>query len=127
MARTTASDVNTIFDTDLSTSALDAWIDIANELVDDIADKDSSIDSTRLTKIEKLAAAHLAASQDQRISNASSDTRSVNYQGNTGMNFHGTKHGQAAIGLDPTGTLAAAGKVSAIVDTPDAKDISDDY
>ena len=54
MTRTNPTEVGQIFDTDLSTDALEDWIEIAHEVVDDIADKDSAIPSTRLTQIEKL-------------------------------------------------------------------------
>jgi len=121
MPRTTENDVSDIFDTSLDSASLSAWIGVANELVDDIDDADSSLSSSRLTKIEKLVAAHLAASQDQRHESASGGARSVSYQGDTGMGFEGTKHGQAALTLDPTGTLASAHKPSASVSVPDVK------
>ena len=121
MPRTSASDVAEIFDTSLDDTSLSAWVDVANELVDDIADADPSLTESRLTKIEKLAAAHLAASQDQRHESNSGGARSVSYQGDTGMGFEGTKHGQAALALDPTGTLANAHKPSASLSVPDVK------
>jgi hypothetical protein len=125
MARTTASDVATIFDTDLDTSdggPLDTWVEIANDLVDDIAAADTSLTSSRLTHIEKLVAAHFAATQDQRIESASQEGASVTYQGDTGMGFEGTKYGQQALTLDPTGTLAGATKPAASLSAPDVKD-----
>lgn len=128
MARTTPTDVAAIFDTDLDTSsggALEQWVNIANTVVDDIAAEDSSISSTRLTQIEKLLAAHYASAQDQRISNASRETASVDYQGETGMNLRGTKYGQQAIQLDPTGTLSSLGKPAASISIPDVKGIDD--
>ena len=123
MARTTESDVNDIFNNDLDSASLSAWIDMASSVVDDIAAKDSSITSTRLTQIEKLLAAHYASAQDQRISNTSRETASVTYQGDTGMNLQGTKYGQQAIQLDPTGTLSTLGKPTASINTPDVKDL----
>jgi len=121
MPRTTPSEVEDIFDTSLDSASLTAWVDVANELVDDIADADPSITATRLEQIEKLAAAHLAASQDQRFESQSGGARSASFQGDTGMGFEGTKHGQAALTLDPTGTLANAHKPSASVSVPDIK------
>jgi len=121
MPRTTPSDVAEIFDTSLDSASLTAWVDVANKLVDDIADADPSITASRLTKIEKLAAAHLAASQDQRFESQSGGARSASFQGDTGMGFEGTKHGQAALTLDPTGTLANAHKPSASLSVPDIK------
>lgn len=123
MARTTESDVSDIFNNDLDSASLSAWIDMASSVVDDIAAKDSSITSTRLTQIEKLLAAHYASAQDQRISNTSRETASVTYQGDTGMNLQGTKYGQQAIQLDPTGTLSTLGKPTASINTPDVKDL----
>ena len=123
MTRTTESDVRNVFDTDLDSAALSAWIDIAHEVVDDIADKDSSITNTRLTQIEKLLTCHYASAQDQRISNTSRETASVDYQGETGMNLRGTKYGQQAIQLDPTGLLSTLGKPSASLSVPDSKGI----
>lgn len=125
MPRTTPEAVADIFDTSLDTSdggALDQWVAIANSLVDDIADADSSLDAARLENIEKLVAAHLAASQDQRHERESGGARSVSYQGDTGMGFTGTKHGQAALALDPTGTLANSHKPAASLSVPDVKE-----
>ena len=121
MARTTPTEVNAIFDTDLSDSSLSEWIDIASSVVDDVETEDSSISDTRLTQIEKLLAAHYASAQDQRIENTSRETASVTYQGETGMNLRGTKYGQQAIQLDPTGTLSTLGKPSASFSVPDGK------
>lgn len=129
MARVTATEVATIFDTDLDTSSggpLEVWIEIATDIVDDIQAKDGSIPDSRLKNIERLVAAHLASSQDQRIDSASRETASVTYQGDTGsMNLRGTKYGQNAIQLDPTGTLSTLGKPTASLSVPDTKGISD--
>lgn len=127
MARTSESEVKDILDTNLDNTSLSAWIEVANELVDDIAAADSSLTTSRLTKLEKLAAAHLASSQDQRFESASSESRSVQYQGETGMGFKGTKHGQAALALDPTGTLANSHLPSASVSVPDVKTSDQEY
>lgn len=125
MARTTQSDVTAIFDTDTADVDVSAWIDIANELVDDIADADSSIDGTRLTKIEKLLAAHFAATQDPRVAKESRESASVTFEGETGMRINASRYGQQAAMLDPTGTLADAGRRQASVGVPDAKGIDD--
>lgn len=126
MARTNNSDVQDIFDTDLDTTALDAWIEIANEHVDDIADADSSIDSTRLTKIEKLAACHFAAAQDPRLEEYRVGDAQGSFQGDTGMYYDSTVYGQQARMLDPTGTLADVGLRKASVSVVDAKDLDKD-
>lgn len=123
MARTTPGDVKTIFDTDLSDSTIQQWIDVATLIVDDIQDKDSSINSTRLERIEKLLSAHFAASQDQRISQTSAESKSVEFQGDTeAMDIRGTKYGQNAIALDLTGHLSTLGKPTAGLTVPQVKD-----
>jgi len=125
MSRVTPSEVDTIFDTSLDTSqngTLSVWIEIANEIVDDIAAKDSSIQASRLKNIERLLAAHLASSQDQRIESVSRESASVDYAGSTdAMDLRGTKHGQNAIQLDPTSTLSTLGKPSATLSVPEVK------
>lgn len=121
MARTTPTEVKEIFDTDLADSSVSEWIDIASSVVDDVVSNDNSLSDTRLTQIEKLLAAHYASAQDQRIADTSRETASVSYQGDTGMNLQGTKYGQQAIQLDPTGTLSTLGKPRATFSVPDGK------
>jgi len=123
MARTTPSAVKTILDTDLDDATVTEWIDMATLVVDDIAAKDSSINATRLEKIEQLVSAHFCSSQDQRIQSTSRESASVDYAGSTdAMDLRGTKHGQNAIQLDPTGTLSTLGKPSATLSVPEVKD-----
>jgi hypothetical protein len=121
MPRTNELAVEEVFDTSLATESLAAWVEVANELVDDIAEEDPSLKQSRLRTLEKLVAAHLAAAQDQRAASQSGGARSVSFQGETGMGFEATKHGQAALSLDPTGTLASSHKPSASVSVPDIK------
>lgn len=123
MPRTNKSDVRDIFDTNIDDDSLDAWIEIANELVDDIANADSSIDSTRLTKIEKLLSAHFASTEEPLVEEDSIGDSSATYQGEWGMNLRSTDYGQSAIVLDPTTTLSTLGKPSATVGVPDTKGI----
>lgn len=123
MARVQPSEVKEIFDTELSNTAVQQWIEIANTLVDRISDRDSSITSTTLTQIEKLAACHLAATQDPRLEQASAETRSATYQGETGMGWESTIYGQQALALDPTNVLANSTKPSADAVVVDAKGI----
>jgi hypothetical protein len=122
MSRASPSDVEAIFDTDLSTSTVQEWLNFATLIVDDIEDKDPSINATRLKKIETLLASHMASSQDQRIQSASAESKSVEYAGSTdSMDIRGTKHGQNAIALDPTGTLSTLGKPKATLQVPEVK------
>lgn len=105
MVRTTIQKVRNIFNTDLSDNQISSWMDVATALVDDVEDADPSVPDKRLEKIERLVTAHLASSQDQRIGNATSETRSINYQGQYGMALNSTTYGQQAKVLDPTGQL----------------------
>jgi len=124
MSRASPSDVNAIFDTDLSNTTLQEWLNIATLVVDDIEDEDPSITATRLKKIETLLAAHMASSQDQRIQTTSAESKSVEYAGSTdSMDLRGTKHGQNAIQLDPTGILSTLGKPSASLSVPSIKQL----
>jgi hypothetical protein len=107
MPRTSKSTVKKTIDTSLSDDAIDDWIAVAADLVDQIESR-SDLSSGRLEHIETLVAQHFLSGQDQRHASESGASRSVEYQGETGMFFEGTKHGQRALMLDPTGVLANA-------------------
>lgn len=125
MARTNPDEVANTFDTELEPDSLKDWIDIANDLVDDISSEDSSISSGRLSRIEKLLAQHLAASQDPRISSATTGNTEVSFQGETGMHLNATTYGQNAVLLDPTGVLQQlqSGKPQADISVLDGRDL----
>lgn len=118
MARTNPTDVTETFDTDLPDSAVSDWIDIATEVVDDIAAKDSSITASRLEKIEKLVAQGYTAIQDPRIKNARRESAQVSYQ--RGENYP-NDYFAAAVSLDPTGTVAGLFDKTASIDVPSVK------
>ena len=120
MPRITNSDLEEIFDTDLSTESLDQWIEIASGIADDIADKDSSISSTRLEHIELMLSAHYASTQDPRLSSTSRETASAEYRKN---DDYATDYMATAVGLDPTGTIAGLNKPNASLSVVDAKGI----
>jgi len=122
MPRVTNSEVQEIFDTDLSTDSLDAWIEIASEVVDDIDTNSDSISDTRLTQIEKLLAAGYAATQDPRITSASRETASVSYQR---QDDYPNEYIAQAVSLDPTGVVASQYKRTATLSVPDARGIND--
>ncbi len=105
MVRTDSNKVDEILDTSLSSNELTSWIDIATELVDDVEAAAPSLSDSRLEKIERLTAAHLASAQDPRHASESGASRSVEYQGEHGMGFESTTYGQRALNLDPTGVL----------------------
>lgn len=123
MARTNTTDVDEILDTSLSTGALQAYVDAASDVVDDVAAKDSSISSGRLERIEKFYAAHLATAQDPRHSSQSRETASVSNEDRT-TNAN-ANYKELAVSLDPTGVVSGAGKPAATLSVPDAKGVND--
>jgi hypothetical protein len=122
MSRVTNAEVQEIFDTDLSTDSLDAWIEIASEVTDDIDSNSDSISDARLTQIEKLLAAGYAATQDPRITNASRETASVSYQR---QDEFPNEYIAQAVSLDPTGVIASQYKRTATLNVPDSRGIND--
>jgi 1,6-anhydro-N-acetylmuramate kinase len=120
MARISNSDLADVFDTDLSTDSLDAWIEIANEITNDVAGVDPSLSSTRLEQIELMLAAHFASAQDPRLSSTSRETASADYQRNED---YATDYMAAAVSLDPTGVVADLDKRTATLNVPDARNI----
>jgi len=122
MTRITESDLQDVFDTDLDSAALSAWIEIAHEITDDVAGVDPSLSATRLSQIEKMLAAHYAATQDPRLSSTSRETASADYQRNEDWP---TDYMAAAVSLDPTGVVADLDKRTATLDVPDARNIHD--
>jgi len=121
MARITNSDLADVFDTDLSTDSLDQWIEIANTITDDVEGVDPSLSSTRLEQIELMLAAHFASAQDPRLSSASRETASADYQRN---DEYSTDYMASAVSLDPTGVVASLDKRTATLTVPDARNIN---
>ena len=118
MSRTTPTDVKETFDTDLSDNAVSDWIDIATEVVDDIADRDTSLSATRLEKLEKLLAQGYAAMQDPRLKNGRRESAQVSYQRSDDMP---NDYFAAAATLDPTGTVANLFKPDASLSVLDSR------
>jgi len=120
MARISTSDLQEVFDTDLSTTSLDRWIAIANETTDDVAGVDPSLSATRLEQIELMLAAHYASSQDPRLKSASAETKSADYRKNED---YSTDYMATAVSLDPTGVVANLTKQTATLSVPDSRNI----
>lgn len=110
--RTTASDVKEIFETDLAETELNHHINAAAELVDEI-DSAGSLSSQRLTLIEEYLAAHIASTQDPRVSDVSVGDSSFTYKGSQEM----TDYWETAAQLDKTGTLDESDDAPAAVFT----------
>lgn len=103
--RVTAGDVEQIFDTDLTTPQLDAFIASASALVDDQL-TGQGLSSAILAEIEKYLAAHFASARDPRESEAAAGGTRTKYQVHVGPGLSSTDYGARAIALDSTGTLA---------------------
>lgn len=123
MPRVTATEVKEILDTSLTDAAVSTWIDIASDQVDDIAAFNGDISTTRLGNIELMLSAHYATTQDPRHESASSSSRNVSYEGETGMNLMASKYGQNAVQLDPTGLLRDSQKQKATLSVPDSRNL----
>lgn len=116
MARTTSAavilllspgrDYHTITAPDLT-----PFIDTAAAVVDDVLEcaeeKEIDISAARAELIERWLAAHFYKSSDQAYASKSTADASASYQGQTAMYLEGTKYGQTAVTLDPSGCLAA--------------------
>jgi hypothetical protein len=121
MARTNSTDVSEILDTSLDTGALEAYIEAASDVVDDVAGVDPSLSSSRLERIEKFFAAYLATAQDPRADSQSGESRSISYRGVEGGG--NASYYETAVTLDPTGVIKDANKRTATLDVPDARGI----
>jgi len=112
-ARVTASQVKVIIETALNDSVVEACIETATSIVDEIAAANPDVPDARLALIEKWLAAHFVAIRDPRTSSegvAGGGTESY-HTFQTDLGYASTQYGQQAISLDPTGALArAAGK-----------------
>jgi hypothetical protein len=102
--RTSPSDVQQTFDTDLDVGALADWIQMASDITDDVEADDPSIGDDRLERIERLLAQHFASAQDPRADSLSGASRSVDY----GEGRADGGYLKRAIMLDPTGAVRRA-------------------
>lgn len=120
MARTSTSSVKNIFNTDLTDSQLQEFIDDASALVDSYL-SGQGLSTSLLTRIEKYLAAHLASVRDpltvrEQVGDANATfearARSVGV-GTRGLSL--TFYGQQALSMDTTGRLQNVGKQRAFV------------
>ena len=114
MARTTATKVKVIIDTDLADSIVDAYISGATELVTEAIGSNTSLSDDLKAEIERWLAAHLIASTRVRqlVSGEAGGAKAV-YQGKTGMGLESTLYGQQVLILDASGSFASLGGKSA--------------
>jgi hypothetical protein len=119
MPRTQPADVQDVLDTSLDDAALEAFIGVATEVVDDVADADPSIPESKLTKIERFYAAYLASAGDPRADSQSGSSRSISFRDVDGAG--NASHLQVATTMDPTGIVRSAELPSASLSVPNGK------
>lgn len=91
-----------IFNTTLATSSLEHHINFAASIVDDIEETaDNNEPDRTFEQIEQYLSAHVASTQDPRVSDSSVGDSSFTYKGPTET----TQYWEIANALDPTGTL----------------------
>lgn len=120
MARTTAADVADIYDTEVDTASLEAHIEAASALVDDVAETDSSVTEDRLALIETYVAAHFVSLQDPRVTDETIASASWTYDTQT-------SYMDMAIQLDPTGVLDPEVSTGAGFHVLDSRGTDDPY
>lgn len=108
-SRIAVSDLIEIFDTELTSAQLGAFINSAHYLIQaNLVNKGLSEDV--LTEIHKYLAAHFASLRDQRVESEQVADVRKSYQGKTGMYLESTTYGQMAMALDTSGSLANLAK-----------------
>jgi len=107
MARTNATDVKLILDTELSDEIVTAFIGDANLIVTHYLGDVNSLLDTQKESIEKWLTAHLlAVSMERQAETEEVRYAKIKYQGKTGLNLDATLYGQQVKLLDTSGTLA---------------------
>jgi hypothetical protein len=93
---------------------LTPYITAASMLIDDVATyaqlNQIALATDRLTVMETWVAAHAYVTSDPNYQEKKTGESRGKYVGVTGMFLEGTRYGQMAIMLDPTGTLKAISK-----------------
>lgn len=100
-----ATAVLEIFKTDMREDQITPFIDMAHSLVDEeLAGK--GLSDTRLDLIQKNLAAHFAKMYDPEMQSEQIEDYRYKVAGERGEGLMATSHGQTAVMLDTTGTLA---------------------
>lgn len=113
-ARVTAEQVMEIISTSLTEDQVNAFINMANTVVDERL-ADQNLGSDVLEQIELLLSAHFLTLRDPRAQQEKVDEYSVTYQGSTSEGLKASLYGQQAIALDTSGTLANLAKPRAML------------
>ena len=118
--RVTVDEVKLIFETDLGSDNIEAFIRSANVIVNDNLVGEGVAVAT-LTEIERWLAAHLAAQMDPVAGSEKIGDAQVKYllaisTSVEGLGLNNTPYGQQVRLLDPTGILAGIGKPAAVME-----------
>jgi hypothetical protein len=118
----TADDVERLLpETELSPTALNAFIEPAGRMYDDLVSGYDVNPDIRDDVVERLAAHLIATGPERQLSSAGEGGGNVSFEGETGEGLRASTHGQIAITLDPTGQLASRDKPGASVSSPTTK------
>jgi len=114
MARTNQAAVISILLKDYDSEeqpSLTPFINTANVVTSQIASQATEdgepLDSTTLATIEMWLAAHFYCCSDLTYTSRSTGGASGSFMGTSGDSYKGTRYGQMAMAIDPTGFLAA--------------------
>ena len=93
----------------LTDSAIEAFIEIASSMVDDL---DSTLlSASRLKEVERWLTAHLISITKERVGTKERlGDAEITYAGEFGEGLKATPYGQMVLQLDSTGELANTGK-----------------
>lgn len=103
--RTSKSQVLAFIQT--SVTDISPYAAMANSLIDELIEPLNELDNTRLTQIETLLTCHFIFVYERTARLETAGPVTAQYDGATSMVFMASIHGQMALALDTTGTLAA--------------------
>lgn len=114
MARTTQSKVEAILGPNYDKKNnvdLTPFIETASVMIDEVvtcaADDETTLSSSLLERLECLVAAHFYHCADPTYASRSTDGASGQFMGQAAMGLDGSRYGQMAKRMDPSGCLAA--------------------
>lgn len=119
MSRTVPSAVQAILGPNYDTRnnpSLTPFIDAASAMVDDVVDcaaeEGTTLTAAKLELIERWLAAHFYHCSDPTYSSRSTEGASGSFMGQGTQGIEGSRYGQMALRLDPSGCLRATEKGS---------------
>lgn len=108
MASVTAADVLKIADLTLTTDDIDAAITTAERLTSELDLTGKGLGADMLWEVQKYLAAHFCQMKERQTKSENVGGEvSASFMGKDGLGLLSTIHGQQAIAMDVTGTLAS--------------------